>query len=905
VTEKLVSDTGTSKTDLITSNPALSGTGDPNAVVRFTVDGVANAGTATASATGAWTFTPTGLADGTHTVVATETDGAGNTGTASLTFTLDTTAPTVTSVATNPGSGSYGVGTIVTVTVDFSSAVYVSGTPYLVLNDGGKATYASGTGSSELTFSYVVAAGQNTSDLAVTGTSSAAAFTDIAGNPVDFTGLLAGLPGILQIDTTAPKISSIATSGNGIVAGKGDLGAGNTVTLTVNFSENVLVDTTGGSPTLTLNDGGVATYTGGTGSSALTFAYTVTAGQNVADLAMASTNALSLNGASIKDAAGNVAVLTAANAYNPAGTLQIDTTSPLVTAKLVSDTGVSNTDLITSNGALSGTGDASAVVQFTVDGVASSTTATANSAGAWTFTPTGLANGSHTIVATETDGAGNTGTASLTFTLDTTAPTVTAVTANPTDADLDAGSTVTLTVNFSENILVSGSPYLTLSDGGKATYVSGSGGNALTFTYTVAAGQNTADLTVTGLATNGGTILDIAGNKAVLTGAVANPAGILQIDTTAPKIVSIATSGAGITAGKGDLDAGSIVTLTVNFGENVIVDTTAGTPTLALNDGGVATYSGGSGSSALTFTYVVGSGQNVADLAMASTNALNLNGGSITDGAGNAAVLTAANGYNPAGTLQIDTTPPTITSVVGSPASGEVVTGHLVTITLNASETVTVTGTPELLLNDGAIATYDAAKSSAKAMVFDYTVAAGDVSTNLAVSGIELPSNAAITDLAGNDATLTGAAANLGVHINTTSTGAAGPGTGNFTLAGGADAELFGASAANVTFASDSTGTLKLDAASAFSGTVAGLALGNYIDLSSLAYQGNGSPTYSSTGPNTGTLAVTQGTNTINIALLGSYLANSFVASSDGHGGTLVTDPPPPPPVMLAPLQHA
>lgn len=41
----------------------------------------------------------------------------------------------------------------------------------------------------------------------------------------------------------------------------------------------------------------------------------------------------------------------------------------------------------------------------------------------------------------------------------------------------------------------------------------------------------------------------------------------------------------------------------------------------------------------------------------------------------------------------------------------------------------------------------DAAKSSAKAMVFDYIAAAGDESTNLAVSGIELPSNAAILTL--------------------------------------------------------------------------------------------------------------------------------------------------------------
>ena len=36
----------------------------------------------------------------------------------------------------------------------------------------------------------------------------------------------------------------------------------------------------GGTPTLTLNDGATATYTGGSGTSALTFSYTVAAGQN-------------------------------------------------------------------------------------------------------------------------------------------------------------------------------------------------------------------------------------------------------------------------------------------------------------------------------------------------------------------------------------------------------------------------------------------------------------------------------------------------------------------------------------------------------------------------------------------------------------------------------------------------
>ena len=45
-----------------------------------------------ADASGAWTFAPVGLADGSHTVVASETDAAGNVGSASLTFLLDTHA---------------------------------------------------------------------------------------------------------------------------------------------------------------------------------------------------------------------------------------------------------------------------------------------------------------------------------------------------------------------------------------------------------------------------------------------------------------------------------------------------------------------------------------------------------------------------------------------------------------------------------------------------------------------------------------------------------------------------------------------------------------------------------------------------------------------------------------------
>jgi hypothetical protein len=115
------------------------------------------------------------------------------------------------------------------------------------------------------------------------------------------------------------------------------------------------------------------------------------------------------------------------------------------------------------------------------------------------------------------------------------------------------------------------------------------------------------------------------------------------------------------------------------------------------------------------------------------------------------------------------------------------------------------------------------------------------------------------------------------------------------SITGAAELELFGPSNAAVSLASGSTGTLKLDASSLFGGTVAGLTNANFLDLADLPYQGNSAPTY-----NNGTLSVVEGGSSVNISLLGSYLAGSFAASSDLHGGTLVTDPPPSGSALLA-----
>jgi hypothetical protein len=248
---------------------------------------------------------------------------------------------------------------------------------------------------------------------------------------------------------------------------------------------------------------------------------------------------------------------------------------------------------------------------------------------------------------------------------------------------------------------------------------------------------------------------------------------------------------------------------------------------------------------------------------------------------------------NPAGTLKIDTTAPTVTQVTASPGTGEVTTGHTVRITLSMSEAVTIGGAPVLLLNDGGSANYDVARSSSKAMVFDYTVASGQVTTDLMVSGIQLPSISSIDDLAGNNANLAGAGVDLDLRINTKATGPAGPSGGDFTVNGSTDLELFGASSANVSFAAGDTGTLNLLNSQSFAGTVAGLAPGNYLDLTDIAYVANRTPGYTPNSGNTGgTLSVTDGTHSANIALIGNYMASVFVPSSDGHGGTSVVDPP-------------
>ncbi len=208
--------------------------------------------------------------------------------------------------------------------------------------------------------------------------------TDAAGNVS-----VASSPFTLTIDTTPPTIAITSTGG-----------LTNQALQTVTGTD----DTSEAGRTVTVLDG---TQTVGTATVALdgTWSTSVTlTGDGAHSLTARQT-----------DLAGNTGTSDAV-AYT------LDTTPPAVTASLADDTGPSSSDGITQDAALTGTGEANGVVTIR-NGTTVLAAVTADAQGNWTYTPT-LADGRYDLTASETDAAGNTGTATLGFTLDRVAPSV-------------------------------------------------------------------------------------------------------------------------------------------------------------------------------------------------------------------------------------------------------------------------------------------------------------------------------------------------------------------------------------------------------------------------------------------------------------------------------------------------
>ena len=207
----------------------LTGTAEANSTVKV-FDGATLLGSVTADGTGAWTYTTAALANGAHSLTATATDAAGNTGAASaaLSVTIDTTAPvapSITSFSTDSGTVGDDITNdntlTLTGTAEANSTVKVYDGATLL----GSAT-ANGTGA----WSFTTAA------LANGAHSLTATATDAAGN----TGVASAALSV-TIDTTAPVAPSIAS----FSTDSGTVGDGitndNTLTLTGTAEANSTV----------------------------------------------------------------------------------------------------------------------------------------------------------------------------------------------------------------------------------------------------------------------------------------------------------------------------------------------------------------------------------------------------------------------------------------------------------------------------------------------------------------------------------------------------------------------------------------------------------------------------------------------------------------------------------------
>ena len=414
------------------SNPELSGTGEPGAKITI-YDNGGPIGTVTVQPDGTWTFTPTSLADGSHKFTATATDVAGNTGipSAGFTLTVDNTPPAqpaapiitdnvapVTGVVTNGNtndttptfSGTGNVGDLIT--------VYLNGTPPL---QGTATVGADGT------WSFTPPAPVAPGAYQVTLTA-----TDPAGNVSQPSNAIT-----LNIDTTpsAPPVIIAANDNVGDVMG--------------DLAPNAVTDDT--TPTIrgTGIDGDIITlYNGGTVIGTATVAggtWSITPGTALA-------NGNYTLSATATDPAGNVS--------NNSNSISFTVNSTKLTLPQVTDiqdnvgvfTGSLTSGSVTDDTTptISGTGTpGSTVLIYDGNNPIAIATATVAANGIWSVDVPLSPNVTHTLTFGAVDNAGNSLAADnpLTLFVDTlppATPTVTNVDTNGTlvSGTADAGSTV-------------------------------------------------------------------------------------------------------------------------------------------------------------------------------------------------------------------------------------------------------------------------------------------------------------------------------------------------------------------------------------------------------------------------------------------------------------------------------
>ncbi len=486
------SDSGSSQTDDITNvaQPAFTGTAEPGSWVGVIEPGGPGGYTLIAAgyadANGTFTAAPYGsLVEGANTLFAFAIDSAGNTSSASamLSVTLDTTAPTTPgNLALTPtsDSGSSSTDDLTNVALPTLTGTAEAGST-VTLYDGGFAIGTAVTnGSGTFSVTATIALTQGANSLSVTA-------TDAAGNTSAASGTLA-----VTLDTTAPVAPTALA-----LTPASDSGSSSTDDIT-NVSLPTLTGTAEAGSTVTLYDGtttiGTA-VTNGSGSFSVTATTALTEGAN--NLAVIAT-----------DAAGNT------SAASDALAVTLDTTTPdtpyTPTLASASDSGYKD-DGITNVTMPSVTGTATAGDTLTlyVDGAAAGTTTVAGD-GTWSLAITSpLADGIHTISASQSDTAGNVSNQPSPFnlTIDTTPPAMPTGLALAADSDSSSSSTDDLTNVSLPTLTGTGDAgsIIYLYDGGTVigSAVTGSNGTfSVTPTTALTEGANSLTVTATDAAGN-------------------------------------------------------------------------------------------------------------------------------------------------------------------------------------------------------------------------------------------------------------------------------------------------------------------------------------------------------------------------------------------------------------------
>jgi Domain of unknown function (DUF4082)/Bacterial Ig-like domain/Bacterial Ig domain len=464
-------------------------------------------GSGTAAGTTSWSVTGVVLQTGANVLTVTALDAAGNSSSDAITvtYTPDTTAPAV--VITSPTSASSTTVTASSLALGGTASDSVGVTQVTWSNDRGGSGTASGTTNWSVS---AIALQSGVNVLTVTA-------RDAAGNTSGDSISVTYTP-----DTTLPAVTITGPTSN--------------TTLTVTTSPLSLSGTASDNVGVTQvswsnNRGGSGNATGTTSWSVSSI--TLQSGANILTV-------------TARDAAGNTSTDTLTVTYNP------DVTQPAVT--ITSPTSNATLTVTTSPMTLGGTAsDNIAVTQVSwTNSRGGSGTATGTTS--WTTGNVTLQSGSNTLTVTARDAAGNTRTdvLTVTYTPDTTQPsvTITAPTSNTTLAV--TASTMTLGGTASDNIGVTQVTWTNNRGGsgtatGTTSWTTGnvtllSGSNTLTVTARDAAGNTRTDVltvtytppdttppTITILLPTSNTTLATTSATVTLSGSASDTVGVTQV----------------------------------------------------------------------------------------------------------------------------------------------------------------------------------------------------------------------------------------------------------------------------------------------------------------------------------------------------------------------------------------